>query len=63
MNGVTGFGQYRPGDDSELRPFALVAVRIRGGQIAEMVTFLGTQNRFREFGLPDSLEERKLAPR
>jgi hypothetical protein len=40
-----------------------VAVRIRGGQIAEMVTFLGTQNRFREFGLPDSLEERKLAPR
>jgi len=63
MNGVTGFGQYRPGDDSELRPFALVAVRIRGGQIAEIVTFLGTQNRFREFGLPDSLEERKLAPR
>ena len=63
MNGATGFGQYRPGDDSELRPFALVAVRIRGGQIAEVVTFLGTQHRFREFGLPDSLEERKLAPR
>lgn len=63
MNGATGFGQYRPGDDSELRPFALVAVRIGGGQIAEVVTFLGTQNRFREFGLPDSLEERKLAPR
>jgi RNA polymerase sigma-70 factor (ECF subfamily) len=55
MNGAQGFGQYRPGDDDVLRPFALVAVQIRDGQIAQIVTFLGTQHRFREFGLPDSL--------
>lgn len=56
MNGTVGFGQYRPGDDNALRPFALVAVQVCGGQIAHIVTFLGTQDRFREFGLPDSLE-------
>jgi RNA polymerase sigma-70 factor (TIGR02960 family) len=56
MNGTVGFGQYRPGDDNVLCPFALVAVQVCGGQIAHVVTFLGTQDRFREFGLPDSLE-------
>jgi hypothetical protein len=55
MNGAWGFGQYRPGDDHVLRPFALIAVEISGGQISQLVTFLGTQRRFREFGLPDSL--------
>jgi RNA polymerase sigma-70 factor (TIGR02960 family) len=54
MNGGRGFGQYRRGDDDVLRPFALVAVQIRGVRIAQIVTFLGTQHRFREFGLPDS---------
>jgi RNA polymerase sigma-70 factor (TIGR02960 family) len=63
MNGAWGFGQYRPGDDDVLRPFALVAVQIRGGGIAEIVTFLGSQHRFREFGLPDRLEGRESAPR
>jgi RNA polymerase sigma-70 factor (ECF subfamily) len=55
MNGAHGFGQYRPGDDGVLRPFALVAVQIRDGRIAQIVTFLGTQQRFPEFGLPESL--------
>ena len=63
MNGALGFGQYRPGDDKVLRPFALVAVQVWGGQIAQIVTFLGTEHRFHEFGLPDSLDERELAPR
>jgi len=58
MNGAVGFGQYRPGDDSVLRPFALMAVQVCGGQIAHIVTFLGTQHRFAEFGLPESIEER-----
>jgi RNA polymerase sigma-70 factor (ECF subfamily) len=53
INGAPGFGQYRPGDDGVLRPFALVAVEIRDGRIARMVTFLGTQDRFAEFGLPE----------
>jgi RNA polymerase sigma-70 factor (ECF subfamily) len=55
INGGQGLGQYRPGDDTVLRPFALVAVEIRDGRIAQIVTFLGTQHRFREFGLPDRL--------
>jgi RNA polymerase sigma-70 factor (ECF subfamily) len=56
INGGQGLGQYRPGDDTVLRPFALVAVEIRDGRIAQIVTFLGTQHRFREFGLPDRLQ-------
>jgi RNA polymerase sigma-70 factor (TIGR02960 family) len=63
VNGVQGFGQYRPEGDNVLRPFALVAVQVRGGRIAQIVTFLGTQHRFREFGLPDSLDERESAIR
>jgi RNA polymerase sigma-70 factor (ECF subfamily) len=63
MNGAQGFGQYRPGDDNVLRPFALVAVQVRGERIAQIVTFLGTQHRFREFGLPGSLDERESALR
>jgi RNA polymerase sigma-70 factor (TIGR02960 family) len=62
MNGGWGFGQYRPGNDDVLRPFALVAVQIRGGRISQIVTFLGTQDRFREFGLPDSLAAQEPAP-
>ena len=60
MNGALGLGQYRPGDDGVPRPFALVAVQFRGGRIAQVVTFLGTQDRFTEFGLPDSHPEGKL---
>jgi len=58
MNGGWGFGQYRPGDDDVLRPFALIAVEISGGRISQRVTFLGSQRRFREFGLHDSSESR-----
>lgn len=57
MNGALGFGQYRRGDDNVLRPFALVAVQIRDGRIAQIVTFLGTPHRFPEFGLPGIPEE------
>jgi RNA polymerase sigma-70 factor (ECF subfamily) len=63
MNGAHGFGQYRPGDGTVLHPFALVAVQVRDGRIAQIVTFLGTQHRFGEFGLPDSLDERESAHR
>jgi RNA polymerase sigma-70 factor (ECF subfamily) len=63
MNGAWGFGQYRPGDDDVLRPFALVAVQLGGGGISAIVTFLGTEHRFGEFGLPDSVGARERAPR
>jgi hypothetical protein len=40
-----------------------VAVQVRGGRIAQIVTFLGTRHRFGEFGLPDCLDEREPALR
>ncbi|TDB81294.1 sigma-70 family RNA polymerase sigma factor [Actinomadura sp. KC216] len=55
INGAPGFGQYRPGDGGVLHPFALVSVDIRDGRLTQMITFLGTQGRFAEFGLPASL--------
>lgn len=57
FNGGLGFGQYRPTEDGRVLPFALVAVDVLGGQISRVVTFLGTQERFAEFGLPASLQE------
>jgi RNA polymerase sigma-70 factor (TIGR02960 family) len=60
INGAPGFGQYRPSDDGDLRPFALVSVDIRDGQITQLVTFLGTQHRFAEFGLPESLRAEQV---
>lgn len=59
MNGATGFGQYRPDPDGRLRPFALLLVEVSGGRVAHLVTFLGTEVRFPEFGLPMELGERE----
>jgi RNA polymerase sigma-70 factor (TIGR02960 family) len=53
VNGSTGFGQYRPDEAGELRPFALVLLELRDNRVAHIVTFLGTADRFAEFGLPD----------
>lgn len=55
INGSPGFGQYRPDDDGVLRPFALVLLELRDNRVAQIVTFLGTEHRFAEFGLPDRL--------
>jgi RNA polymerase sigma-70 factor (TIGR02960 family) len=60
INGAPGFGQYRPSDDGDLRPFALVSVDMRDEQITQLVTFLGTQHRFAEFGLPESLRAEQV---
>ena len=60
IGGQPGFGQYRPDDDGILRPFALVLVETRkqpgGHRIAHLTTFLGTADRFPEFGLPTVLK-------
>jgi RNA polymerase sigma-70 factor (ECF subfamily) len=55
MNGVTGFGQYRPDDAGVRRPFALLAVHARDGRVAQLITFLGSGARFAEFGLPATI--------
>lgn len=56
INGSPGFGQYRPDSDDVLRPFALIALELRQDRIAHIITFLGTDSRFPEFGLPETLE-------
>lgn len=56
LSGQPGFGQYRPDDAGVLRPFALVLVETRGDRIAHTTTFLGTGDRFAEFGLPTVLD-------
>lgn len=55
INGQPGFGQYRPAADGVLRPFALVSIELRGQHIGHIATFLGSGERFAEFGLPESL--------
>lgn len=52
VNGTTGLGQYRPDDRGVWRPFAILALELREGQVAHIITFLGSQERFAEFGLP-----------
>jgi RNA polymerase sigma-70 factor (ECF subfamily) len=54
-NGCLTLGQYRPGPDGVLRPFALLLLERRGDRIAEIVTYLGSGDRFAEFGLPEQL--------
>jgi RNA polymerase sigma-70 factor (TIGR02960 family) len=56
ISGQPGFGQYRPDERGVLRPFALVLVETRGDRVAAMTTFLGTEDRFAEFGLPAALD-------
>jgi RNA polymerase sigma-70 factor (ECF subfamily) len=57
INGAPGFGQYRPDRDGELRPFALVVLELWAGRVAHIITFLGTEERFAEFGLPHRFDE------
>jgi RNA polymerase sigma-70 factor (TIGR02960 family) len=57
INGSPGFGQYRPGPDGRLRPFALLLVEVVSGRVAHLVSFLGTETRFGEFGLPSAVGE------
>jgi RNA polymerase sigma-70 factor (TIGR02960 family) len=56
ISGQPGFGQYRPDEQGLLRPFALVLVETQGKHIVGLTTFLGTGDRFLDFGLPPVLE-------
>ena len=62
ISGQPGFGQYRPDEHGLLRPFALVLVETRGERIAHMTTFLGTADRFAEFGLRAVLDTGSSRP-
>ena len=51
-NGSPGYGQYKPGPNGDLRPWALQVVEISGGKIAGISFFLDTDRLFPLFGLP-----------
>jgi RNA polymerase sigma-70 factor, ECF subfamily len=51
-NGAPSFGQYKPGPEGELEPWALVVVEPAGDRIGEMTFFLDVARYFPLFGLP-----------
>lgn len=53
VNGSPGFGQYRPDEHGQLRPFAVTLLELRDDRVSHICTFLGSGSRFAEFGLPD----------
>jgi RNA polymerase sigma-70 factor (ECF subfamily) len=56
-NGSPAFGQYRPGPDGALLPWALVTLEVSGAGIAETTSYLAPAARlFALFGLPARLE-------
>jgi len=55
VNGRPGLGQYRPDDDGELRPFAIISIEQTADRISHIATFLNAADRFCEFGLPSAL--------
>jgi RNA polymerase sigma-70 factor (ECF subfamily) len=55
VNGVAGFGQYKPDPAGGHMPFALQVIETSGDRIAELHFFLDTAARFPAFGLPPHL--------
>ncbi|WP_158635095.1 RNA polymerase subunit sigma-70 [Tsukamurella asaccharolytica] len=54
-NGAPAFGQYEPGDEDGMRPFALVVLESDGARITRVTTCLDQADRFEAFGLPARL--------
>lgn len=54
-NGRPAFGQYRADPAGGHKPWALVVLEIADGRVAEIYSFLDTDELFPAFGLPDHL--------
>ncbi|NMD54847.1 MULTISPECIES: RNA polymerase subunit sigma-70 [Tsukamurella] len=57
-NGAPAFGQYAPGDEDGMVPFALVVVESDGARVTRVTTCLDQADRFEAFGLPARLAAR-----
>jgi RNA polymerase sigma-70 factor (ECF subfamily) len=55
-SGAPAFGQYKPGDDGKLYPWALVVLEPAGDKLSSMTFFLDTATYFPMFGLPPFLD-------
>jgi RNA polymerase sigma-70 factor (ECF subfamily) len=57
-NGSAAFGQYKPGPDGMLHPWALQVLELDGERISGITFFLDTARYFPVFGLPEGLAPR-----
>jgi RNA polymerase sigma-70 factor (ECF subfamily) len=55
VNGMPGWGQFKPSPTGGYDPWALIVPAVSGGRIVELTFFLDTERLFPLFGLPDHL--------
>jgi RNA polymerase sigma-70 factor, ECF subfamily len=55
VNGMPGWGQFKPSPEGGYEPWSLIVPAVSGGRIVELTFFLDTQRLFPLFGLPPAL--------
>jgi RNA polymerase sigma-70 factor, ECF subfamily len=55
VNGMPGWGQFKPAPDGGYEPWSLIVPEVSDGRIVELTFFLDTARLFPFFGLPDHL--------
>jgi RNA polymerase sigma-70 factor (ECF subfamily) len=56
VNGMPGWGQFKPDPDGGYEPWSLIVPEVSDGRIVELTFFLDTAKLFPFFGLPDHLD-------
>jgi RNA polymerase sigma-70 factor (ECF subfamily) len=56
VNGMPGWGQFKPDPNGGYEPWSLIVPEVSGGRIVELTFFLDTAKLFPFFGLPDHLD-------
>jgi RNA polymerase sigma-70 factor (ECF subfamily) len=56
VNGMPGWGQYKPDPDGGREPWSLIVPEVSDGRIVELTFFLDTKQLFPLFGLPDHID-------
>jgi RNA polymerase sigma-70 factor, ECF subfamily len=56
VNGMPGWGQYKPDPDGGREPWAVIVPEVSDGRIVELTFFLDTERLFPLFGLADHLD-------
>jgi RNA polymerase sigma-70 factor (ECF subfamily) len=56
VNGMPGWGQYKPDPEGGREPWSLIVPEVSDGRIVELTFFLDTEHLFPLFGLPDHLD-------
>src|SRR6201997_3075166 len=56
VNGMPGWGQFKPDPEGGYEPWSLIVPEVSGGRIVELTFFLDTPKLFPFFGLPDHLD-------